>query len=86
MTSKELEKYIGKYVSFDIDENAYLPTTKSEGKNTVNYYEGILRTNNGILSHFALDFYNEHTKQWEGIAIRDYTIPYIEHFKIKEMC
>ena len=84
MSEKELAKYLGKYVSFTINENAYLPTTKSEDKDTNNYYEGILRTNNGMLSHFALDFYNEHTKQWEGIAIRDDTIPYIENFKIKE--
>ena len=84
MSEKELAKYLGKYVSFTINENAYLPTTKSEDKDTNNYYEGILRTNNGMLSHFALDFYNEYTKQWEGIAIRDDTIPYIENFKIKE--
>ena len=84
MNEKELAKYLGKYVSFTINENAYLLTTKSEEKDTTNYYEGILRTNDGILSHFALDFYNEHTKQWEGIAIRDYTIPYIENFKVKE--
>lgn len=87
MNEKELAKYLGKYVSFTINENAYLPAPKVEGKDMCdvgNHYEGILRANDGILSHFALDFYNEHTKQWEGIAIRDYTIPYIENFKVKE--
>lgn len=84
MSEKELAKYLGKYVSFTINENAFLPTTKSEEKDTSNYYEGILRTNDGILSHFSLDIYNEYTKRWESIAIRDYTIPYIENFKIKE--
>lgn len=84
MTEEELTKYLGKYVSFTINENAFLPTTKSPDKDTGNYYEGILRTNNGMLSHFALDAYNEYTKQWEGIAIRDDTIPYIENFKMKE--
>lgn len=84
MSEKELAKYLGKYVSFTINENAFLPTTKSPEKDTGNYYEGILITNNGMLSHFALEFYNEYTKQWESTAIKDDTIPYIENFKIKE--
>lgn len=87
MNEKELAKYLGKYVSFTINENAYLPAPKVEGKDMRdigNYYEGILMVNNGILSHFALDSYNDYTEQWEGIAIRDDTIPYIENFKIKE--
>ena len=84
MNEKELSKYLGKYVSFTINENAFLPTTKSEDKDTSNYYEGILITNNGMLSHFALEFYNEYTKQLESTAIKDDTIPYIENFKIKE--
>jgi len=87
MTSKELEKYLGKYISFTINECAYLPAPKVEGKDTRDtdkHYEGKLRRNNGILSHFALDLYNEETKQIEGIAIRDYTIPYIENLVVKE--
>ena len=87
MSEEELAKYLGKYVSFTINENAFLPASKVEGKDMrdMNHHcEGILRTNDGILSHFALDFYNEWTKQWESIAIRDYTIPYIENFKVKE--
>lgn len=87
MSEKELAKYLGKYVSFTINPNAFSPAPKVEGKDMrdMNHYcEGILRTNNGMLSHFALEFYNEYTKQWEGIAIRDDTIPYIENFKIKE--
>ena len=87
MNEKELAKYLGKYVSFTVNKNAFLPAPKVEGKDMRdmgNHYEGILRTNNGMLSHFALDCYNEHTKRWEGIAIRDDTIPYIENFKIKE--
>ena len=87
MTSKELEKYLGKYISFTINECAYLPAPEVEGKDTRDNSkrcEGVLRRNNGILSHFALDFYNEETKRIEGIAIRDYVIPYIENFEIKE--
>ena len=87
MNKQELAKYLSKYVSFTINKNAYLPAPKVEGKDMRdmgNYYEGILRNNNGILSHFALDSYDEHTKQWKDIAIRDSTVPYIENFKIKE--
>ena len=80
----ELTRYLGKYVSFTINENAFLPAAKSPDKDTGNYYEGILRTNDGILSHFALDIYNEYIEKWESIAIRDDTIPYIENFKMKE--
>lgn len=32
MTSKELEKYLGKYVSFDVNELAYLPTPDWKGE------------------------------------------------------
>ena len=85
MTSKELEKYLGKYVSFTINECAFLPAPTVEGedlRDNNHHMGGKLVRNNGILSHFALDFYNEDTKQIEGIAIRDDTIPYIENFKV----
>lgn len=83
MTSKELEKYIGKYVSFDIDSLAYLPSPKIiEGKdmrNNNNHYEGILCSNTGTRSHFCLD------TELGGVAILDKDIPFIEHFSIKEV-
>ncbi len=87
MTSKELEKYLGKYVSFTINKNAFLPAPNIKGKDTRNrsyHHEGILRRNNGLISHFALDFFNEWTGQFEGIAIRDDSIPFIENFEVKD--
>ena len=81
MTSKELSKYIGKYVSFDIDGLAYLPLPKIEGidMRDVNHHcEGILCTNTGMRSHFALD------TEFGGIAILDKDIPFIENFKVRE--
>ena len=81
MTSKELSKYIGKYVSFDVDDLAYLPLPKVEGKNmrdNNHHFEGLLKTNNGIRSHFSLD------TETGGVAILDKDIPFIENFKVKE--
>jgi len=81
MTSKELSKYIGKYVSFDVDDLAYLPLPKIEGKDwrdNNQHFEGILCTNTGCRSHFGLE------TEMGGIAILDKDIPFIENFKIKE--
>lgn len=82
MTSKELEKYIGKYVSFDVDDLAYLPLPKIvERKHSLNnnhHFEGILCTNTGTRSHFSLN------TEMGGVAILDKDIPFIEHFKVKE--
>ena len=81
MTSKELSKYIGKYVSFDVDDLAYLPLPKIKGKdmrNNNHHFEGILCTNTGARSHFGLD------TEMGGVAILDKDIPFIENFKVKE--
>lgn len=82
MTSKELSKYIGKYVSFDVDNLAYLPLPKIvEGKDMRDidhHFEGILCTNTGTRSHFSLD------TEAGGVAILDKDIPFIENFKVKE--
>lgn len=88
MTSKELEKYLNKHISFTVNELAYIPAPvivkDKDTRNNSKHYEGILRKNNGLLSHFALDFFNEWTGQFEGIAIRDDSIPYIENLIIME--
>ena len=81
MTSKELSKYIGKYVSFDVDDLAYLPLPKIEEKdmrNNNHHFEGILCANTGTRSHFSLD------TEFGGVAILDKDIPFIENFKVKE--
>ena len=82
MTSKELSKYIGKYVLFDVDDLAYLPLPKIvEGKDlrdNNHHFEGVLRTNTGMRSHFKLD------TEMGGVAILDKDIPFIENFKVKE--
>ena len=82
MTSKELSKYIGKYVSFDVDDLAYLPLPKIvEGKDmqdNKHHFEGILCVNTGTRSHFGLD------TEFGSVAILDKDIPFIENFIAKE--
>lgn len=81
MTTKELKKYIGKYVSFDVDELAYLSLPKVKGidmRDNNHHFEGILETNNGSRSHFGLN------TEFGGVAILDKDIPFIENFKVKE--
>ena len=81
MTSKKLSKYIGKYVLFDVDDLAYLPLPKIEGKDmrdNNHHFEGILQTNTGTRSHFRLE------TELGGIAILDKDIPFIENFKVKK--
>lgn len=79
MTSKELSKYIGKCVSFDVDDLAYLPLPKiTEEKNNNNHFEGILCVNTGTRSHFSLN------TEVGSVAILDKDVPFIENFKMKE--
>ena len=82
MTSKELSKYIGKYVSFEVDDLAYLPAPEVIGEEDMrdrsNHFEGYLEVNTGLRSHFALD------NGCGGIAIRDVEIPFIKNFKVME--
>ena len=82
MTSKELQKYIGYKVSFDINDAAYLPLPKVEGedlRDNNHHLEGVLLNSNGSRSHFSIILENG-----DGCAIRDADIPYIENFKILE--
>lgn len=88
MTSKELQKYIGYKVSFDIDDAAYLPLPKIEGedlRNNNHHLEGLLFYIVGgpyCRSHFGLIVQYEHGVT--TIGIRDVDIPYIENFKVLE--
>lgn len=80
MTSKELQKYIGYKVSFNINDAAYLPLPEVKGKdlrNNDHHLEGVLLNNNGTYSHFSIIFENG-----DSYAIRDEDIPYIENFKV----
>ena len=82
MTSKELQKYIGYKVSFDINDAAYLPLPKVEGedlRDNNHHLEGVLLNNNGSRSHFSIILENG-----DGCASRDADIPYIENFKVLE--
>lgn len=79
MTSNELKKYLGEYVSFEINDLAFLPKPEVEGKDmrdNNHHIEGILCANTGARSHFRLD------TELGGVAILDYTIPFIENFKV----
>lgn len=84
MTSKELQKYIGYKVSFDINDAAYLPLPKVEGedlRDNNHHLEGVLLNNNGSRSHFSIILENG-----DSCGIRDADIPYIENFKVLENC
>ena len=91
MTTNELKKYIGKHVSFDVDDLAYLPlpkiTKEKDMRNNNHHFEGILTFQEGsplCRSHFGLDVFWEEKNEYVSIGILDSDIPFIENFKIKE--
>ena len=71
MTLKELEKYVGHYVSFDY---AVIPIQHNNPDvDTRTHIEGTLEKNNGRLSHFAI--------KESDMALRDDFVGLIINFR-----
>ena len=71
MTLKELEKYVGHYVSFDY---AYVPAQwNNPDVDTRTHIEGTLKRNNGRLSHFSIEE--------DSLALRDDDVGFIINFR-----
>lgn len=73
MKLNDLEKYVGKYVSFDYA----IISPKGDNTDINNHIEGTLEKNTGRLSHYAI-------KEHGGIALRDDFVGLIINFKVIE--